>query len=144
MRVRLRELRELIREIVLQEKGLWANIHAKRARGESPAKPGDKDYPDEKAWKAAQREADELTEVDKDKMSCNKPRYIRKGETGYGNKQKVVKACDDGKEKIVRFGDAKMKNRSNNPERRKNFRARHSCDQKKDKLKAGYWSCKDW
>ena len=25
--------------------GLWANIHAKRARGESPAKPGDKEYP---------------------------------------------------------------------------------------------------
>jgi len=26
--------------------GLWANIHAKRKRGESPAKPGDSDYPD--------------------------------------------------------------------------------------------------
>ena len=26
-------------------KGLWANIHAKRKRGEAPAKPGDKDYP---------------------------------------------------------------------------------------------------
>ena len=26
-------------------KGLWANIHAKRKRGETPAKPGDKDYP---------------------------------------------------------------------------------------------------
>jgi len=25
--------------------GLWANIHAKRKRGEAPAKPGDKDYP---------------------------------------------------------------------------------------------------
>ena len=31
--------------------GLWANIHAKRQRGESPAKPGDKDYPDAKNWK---------------------------------------------------------------------------------------------
>ena len=27
------------------KKGLWANIHAKRKRGESPAKPGDKGYP---------------------------------------------------------------------------------------------------
>ena len=27
------------------KKGLWDNIHAKRKRGESPAKPGDKDYP---------------------------------------------------------------------------------------------------
>ena len=31
--------------------GLWANIHAKRQRGEAPAKPGDKDYPDAKNWK---------------------------------------------------------------------------------------------
>ena len=28
------------------KKGLWDNIHAKRKRGESPAKPGDKDYPE--------------------------------------------------------------------------------------------------
>ena len=27
------------------KKGLWVNIRAKRARGEKPAKPGDKDYP---------------------------------------------------------------------------------------------------
>ena len=27
------------------KKGLWDNIHAKRKRGEAPAKPGDKDYP---------------------------------------------------------------------------------------------------
>ena len=26
-------------------KGLYANIHAKRKRGEAPAKKGDKDYP---------------------------------------------------------------------------------------------------
>lgn len=32
------------------ERGLWANIHAKRKRGEAPAKPGDKDYPDKKSW----------------------------------------------------------------------------------------------
>jgi hypothetical protein len=30
--------------------GLWANIRAKRARGENPAKPGDKDYPDKGQW----------------------------------------------------------------------------------------------
>ena len=27
------------------KKGLWHNIHAKRKRGEEPAKPGDEDYP---------------------------------------------------------------------------------------------------
>jgi len=30
--------------------GLWANIHAKRKRGEAPAKPGDKGYPNKKQW----------------------------------------------------------------------------------------------
>ena len=30
--------------------GLWANIRAKKKRGEKPAKPGDKDYPDAKNW----------------------------------------------------------------------------------------------
>ena len=35
--------------------GLWANIHAKRKRGESPAKPSDKDYPDAKSWEKTKR-----------------------------------------------------------------------------------------
>lgn len=30
--------------------GLWANVHAKKARGEKAAKPGDEDYPDKKQW----------------------------------------------------------------------------------------------
>ena len=85
-----------------------------------------------------------LREFDKDKMKCNKPRYLKKGETGYGKKQKVVKACKDGKEKIVKFGDANMKNKSNNKDSKANFRARHNCSDKKDKMKAGYWACKDW
>ena len=39
-------------EVELEEKnGLYANIHAKRKRGESPAKPGDKDYPAKGAFK---------------------------------------------------------------------------------------------
>lgn len=31
--------------------GLWANIHARRERGEPPAQPGDKGYPDQKQWR---------------------------------------------------------------------------------------------
>ena len=31
--------------------GLWRNIHNKRARGERPARPGEKGYPDPKTWK---------------------------------------------------------------------------------------------
>ena len=37
-----------------KKKGLWDNIWAKRKRGEKPAKPGDKDYPDEEDWEDAQ------------------------------------------------------------------------------------------
>jgi len=36
-----------------KKRGLWANVQAKKERGEEPAKPGDPDYPDEKSWKAA-------------------------------------------------------------------------------------------
>jgi hypothetical protein len=35
---------------------LFDNIRKKRKRGEPPAKPGDKDYPDEKSWKRATAE----------------------------------------------------------------------------------------
>lgn len=37
--------------------GLWANIHAKRKRGEKPAKPGDKDYPEAKSWNKTVKKA---------------------------------------------------------------------------------------
>lgn len=33
------------------KRGLWDNVHAKRKRGEPPAKPGDKGYPDQKQWR---------------------------------------------------------------------------------------------
>ena len=39
------------------KKGLYANIHAKRKRGEAPAKPGDKDYPAKDAFKKAAKTA---------------------------------------------------------------------------------------
>lgn len=44
----------------------------------------------------------------------------------------------------VNFGDKKMKIKKGNPKRRKSFRARHKCSQKKDRTSAGYWSCKFW
>lgn len=47
-----------------ESKGLWANIHAKRERGESPAKPGDKDYPDKKQWKKLTSEDEENVKSD--------------------------------------------------------------------------------
>lgn len=41
----------------------------------------------------------------------------------------------------VTFGDPNMKVRNASKGRAKSFRARHKCDQKKDKTTAGYWSC---
>ena len=39
------KLSDVLNEDTKKNKGLWHNIHAKRKRGEKPAKPGDKDYP---------------------------------------------------------------------------------------------------
>jgi hypothetical protein len=41
----------------------------------------------------------------------------------------------------VSFGDPNLRVRNNNPKAAKSFRARHKCHTKKDKTKAGYWSC---
>ena len=59
-------------------------------------------------------------------------------------KEFSVAAKEGDKIKLVRFGDPNMENKSDDPERRKNFRARHNCDEKKSKLTPGYWSCKNW
>lgn len=80
-----------------------------------------------------------MAKINKDKMKCNKPQR-----TPDGPKKFVVKACKDGKEKIIRFGDPDMRIKKSNPERRKSFRARHKCKTAKDKFTARYWSCKKW
>lgn len=62
-----------------------------------------------------------------------------------GERKKFKVYVKDGdKVKIVRFGDPNMTIKKNNPARRKSFRARHNCAEKKDKTTAGYWSCKKW
>jgi hypothetical protein len=43
--------------------------------------------------------------------------------------------------KKVTFGDPNLRVRNRNPKAAKSFRARHKCDQKKDRTTAGYWSC---
>ena len=40
-----------------EKNGLYANIHAKKKRGESPAKPGDEDYPAKDAFKKSAKTA---------------------------------------------------------------------------------------
>ena len=71
-----------------------------------------------------------MAKIDKSKMKCNKPRR-----TSGGSKKFVVKACKDGKEKIIRFGDPNMRIKKSNPKRRKSFRARHKCDTAKINLR---------
>lgn len=46
-----------------------------------------------------------------------------------------------GNIKKVTFGDPNLRIRNANKGRAKSFRARHKCDQKKDRTTAGYWSC---
>lgn len=43
--------------------------------------------------------------------------------------------------KKVTFGDPNLSIKNRNPKKAKSFRARHKCDQKKDRTTAGYWSC---
>ena len=61
-----------------------------------------------------------------------------------GLKKFVLKACQDGTEKIIRYSDPNMKIRKYNLKARKSFRARHKISTAKPKLRARYWSCKNW
>ena len=55
-----------------------------------------------------------------------------------------VKSPGGGVKKVT-FGDSgKLRVRNSNKKAAKSFRARHKCDQKKDRTTAGYWSCKMW
>jgi len=82
--------------------------------------------------------------VDKGKMACNKPKRT----PSHPKKSHVVKACEGGKEKVIRFGEqgastagkpkkgesAKMK------AKRKSFKSRHGKNIAKGKMSAAYWS----
>lgn len=41
--------------------GLWANIRAKKRRGEKPAKPGDKDFPDKEQWDRLTKQSSDVS-----------------------------------------------------------------------------------
>jgi len=51
-----------------------------------------------------------------------------------------VKTPGGGVKKVT-FGDPNLRVKNANKKRAKSFRARHNCDQKKDRTTAGYWSC---
>ncbi len=82
------------------------------------------------------------------------PKLARVGVSGYNKpkrtpghptKKFVVVAKVGDKTKTIRFGDANMRIKKDQPKRRKSFRARHKCDTSPpSKLTARYWSCKKW
>ena len=57
--------------------------------------------------------------MNKKAMKCNVPRREVQG-----GKKFVVKACQNGQERIVRFGDANMTIKKNQPARKKSYCAR--------------------
>lgn len=76
------------------------------------------------------------------KVKLDSPRPLRKGEPGHGRKQNVVYVMDGDKVKRITFGDPNLKAKPEKKKNRESFRARHKCDQKKDKTKPGYWACR--
>ena len=144
-----------------ESEGLWANIRAKRARGEKPAPKGSEAY--NKAVAAAKKinAMDEITMCEKcalglledikaGKYELNEAEYqgrdvqLGKPMKGDVKKYKVYVKNDSGNVVKVNFGDKNLSIKRDNPKRRSSFRARHKCSQKKDRTSAGYWSCRMW
>jgi hypothetical protein len=61
--------------------------------------------------------------------------------SGGPKKFSVYVKSKSGGIKKVSFGDPNLRVRNKNKGAAKSFRARHKCDQKKDRTTAGYWSC---
>ena len=141
-----------------QDESLWANIHKKRQRikrgsGERMRKPGEKGAPTADALRKAKSEeyiADEectcfdhvISEAEYKgrKVKLNDPMRSNDG------KKKFYVYVKNEKGNIIKlgFGDPNMEIKRDDPARRKNFRARHNCDNPGPKWKARYWSCFQW
>ena len=76
----------------------------------------------------------------KEKKTLNKPFRT----PGGPKKFSVYVKNEKGNVVKVNFGDPNMEIKRDDPERRKNFRARHNCDNPGPKTKARYWSCRQW
>lgn len=82
--------------------------------------------------------------LDKSKMKCNSPQRT----PGHPKKSHVVKACYDGNEKIIRFGEQgastagkpKTGESSRMKAKRASFKARHGKNIAKGKSSAAWWS----
>ena len=86
--------------------------------------------------------------IDKSKMKCNSPKAQAVGDSLTG-KSHVVKACEGGKEKIIRFGQRGVKGSPKKKgeskeyaSRRHRFQTRHAKNIAKGKMSAAYWANK--
>ena len=70
--------KEEVEEIEEKKKGLWDNIHAKRKRGEKPAKPGDKDYP-------------KTLNVEDVEVVDEAPKYDKEGNDKYDRSKRMIR-----------------------------------------------------
>lgn len=76
----------------------------------------------------------------KKRLKCNKPTRSYKDD-----KTKMVKACQDGQEKLIHYGDPDMPIKSHIKDRKKSYCARSGgIKGKNNKLSANYWSRKAW
>ena len=73
------------------------------------------------------------------KKKLNKPMRDSSGGKAY---KVYVKDPKTKKIKTVRFGSGGLRAKINDKKARNAFAKRHNCAQKKDKTKAGYWSCR--
>ena len=75
----------------------------------------------------------------KNTKKLNKPTRDSSGGKAY---KVYVKDPKTGNIKTVRFGSGGLRAKINDKKARNAFAARHKCSTKKDKTKAGYWSCR--
>lgn len=79
--------------------------------------------------------------TDKDSRKLNKPFRLP---SGSNKKFGVVVMNKKGNRVLVKFGDPNMEIKRDDPDARKNFRARHGCDNATDKTTPRFWSCRMW
>jgi len=85
--------------------------------------------------------SNDIVAKDKEGKTLNKPFRLPSGSK---KKFGVYVKNDKGNVVMVKFGDPNMEIKRDDPARRKNYRARHNCDNPGPKWKANYWSCKMW
>ena len=84
-----------------------------------------------------------MLEEDLTESKENKPIGKPMRDSSGGKAYKVyVRDLKIKKIKTVRFGSGGLRAKINDKEARNAFAARHKCSTKKDKTKAGYWSCR--